>query len=132
MAEGGAPRAVRTPQAAARITPTSSTLRLTGPCEHPLATLTAQIPGDSYGKVHYTLCSLPEGWASRAGMALFRKVIENQFAGHFLPPVQTPWHDCERSFRLRSHIRLTTFVSLRKCCTVGAGVLPTQAMGATS
>ena len=76
------------------------------------------------GYVLYTFCSLPLGWVSRAGTALLRTTVEHRFGGHFLPPVQTPWHDCEQSFRLRSHAGLTTFVSLRKCCTVGADILP--------
>ena len=76
------------------------------------------------GYVLYTFCSLPQGWVSRAGTALLRTTIEHRFGGHFLPPKQIPWHDCERSFRLRSHAGLTTFVSLRKCCTVSEGILP--------
>jgi ubiquinone/menaquinone biosynthesis C-methylase UbiE len=76
------------------------------------------------GYVLYTFCSLPAGWVSKAGTALLRSTIEHRFGGTFLPPARTPWHDCERSFRLRSHAGLTTFVSLRKCCTVGEGVLP--------
>ncbi len=76
------------------------------------------------GYVLYTFCSLPAGWVSRAGTAVLRATVENRFGGTFLPPERTPWHDCERSYRLRSHAGLTTFVSLRKCCTVGPGILP--------
>lgn len=76
------------------------------------------------GYVLYTFSSLPHGWASRARTALLRTTVERRFGGHFLPPEQTPWHDCERSFRLRSHTGLTTFVSLRKCCSVGADIVP--------
>jgi len=77
------------------------------------------------GHVLYTFCSLPEGWVSRAGTALLRAAVENRFGGNFLPLERTPWHDCERSLRLRSHAGLTTLVILRKCCTVGPAILPT-------
>ena len=76
------------------------------------------------GFVLYTFCSLPGGWVSRAGTALLRGIVEHRFAGHFLGTEETPWHDCERSRRVRSHTGLTTFVVLRKCCTVGPGILP--------
>lgn len=76
------------------------------------------------GYALYTFCSLPEGWVSRAGTALLRSAVEDRFAGHFLPSEETPWHDCDRSRRLRSHTGMTTFVELRKCCSVGAGILP--------
>lgn len=83
------------------------------------------------GYVLYTFCSLPQGWVSRAGTALLRSTVEHRFGGNFLPPEQTPWHDCDRSFRLRSHAGLTTFVGLRKCCTVGSGILPIGNVHAT-
>jgi ubiquinone/menaquinone biosynthesis C-methylase UbiE len=83
------------------------------------------------GYVLYTFCSLPHGWVSRAGTAMIRSTVEHRFGGNFLPPERTPWHDCDRSFRLSSRAGLTTLVSLRKCCTVGAGVLPAQAQIAT-
>ena len=76
------------------------------------------------GYVLYTFCSLPDSWVSRAGTALLRATVEHRFGGNFLPPERTPWHDCERSFRVRSHAGLTTFVMLRKCCSVGPGILP--------
>ncbi len=76
------------------------------------------------GYVLYTFCSLPEGWVSRAGTALLRAAVENRFAGRFLPLEETPWHDCGRSRRVRSHAGVTTFVELRKCCSVGRGILP--------
>lgn len=76
------------------------------------------------GYVLYTFCSLPSGWASRAGTALLRAAVENRFAGQFLPPEETPWHSCERSRRVRSHLGLTSYIVLRKCCPVGPGVLP--------
>ncbi len=76
------------------------------------------------GYVLYTFCSLPAGWVSRAGTALLRTVVENRFAGHFLPPEETPWHDCERSRRRKSHTGLTTYVLLRKCCPIGAAIVP--------
>lgn len=76
------------------------------------------------GYILYTFCSLPNGWLSRAGTALLRAVVENRFAGHFLPPEDTPWHDCDRSRRLRSHGGLTSLIVLRKCCTVGDAILP--------
>jgi ubiquinone/menaquinone biosynthesis C-methylase UbiE len=76
------------------------------------------------GSVLYTFCSLPRGWVSRAGTALLRTTIEHRFGGNFLPPERTPWHDCDRSCKLRSHAGLTTLVSLRKCCSVGAGIVP--------
>lgn len=84
---------------------------------------------DEGGYVLYTFCSLPHGWVSRAGTALLRATVEHRFGGNFLPPERTPWHDCERSYRLPSHAGLTTFVLLRKCCSVGAGVLPTPLAG---
>lgn len=76
------------------------------------------------GYVLYTFCSLPNGWVSRAGTALLRAAVANRFAGQFLPPEETPWHDCERSRRVRSHLGLTSYIVLRKCCPVGPGVLP--------
>jgi len=76
------------------------------------------------GYVLYTFCSLPAGWVSRAGTALLRTVVENRFAGHFLPPEETPWHTCERSRRRSSHAGLTTYILLRKCCPIGPGVVP--------
>ncbi len=79
------------------------------------------------GYVLYTFCSLPEGLVSRAGTALLRGAVQHRFAGHFLPPEETPWHDCERSRRVRSRAGLTTFVELRKCCSVGAPILPVPA-----
>lgn len=79
---------------------------------------------DDGGYVLYTFCSLPDGWVSRAGTALLRATVENRFGGAFLPPERTPWHECEPSSRLRSHAGLTTFVLLRKCCSVGPAILP--------
>lgn len=76
------------------------------------------------GYVLYTFCSLPQGWVSRAGTALLRATVEDRFAGHFLKPEETSWHDCDRSRRVRSQTGLTTFIELRKCCSVGAGILP--------
>ncbi len=76
------------------------------------------------GYVLYTFCSLPNGWASRTGTALLRAIIENRFAGNFLATEETPWHDCERSRRVRSLSGLTTYVLLRKCCAVKGAILP--------
>lgn len=84
------------------------------------------------GYVLYTFCSLPQGVVSRAGTALLRTTVEHRFGGHFLAPTKTPWHDCDRSFRMKSHAGLTTFVSLRKCCTVGADILPAPTAGVAS
>lgn len=79
---------------------------------------------DTGGYVLYTFCSLPGGFVSRAGTALLRAAVENRFAGRFLPLEETPWHNCEQSRRVQSHTGLTTFVCLRKCCTVGPLILP--------
>ncbi|MEO8190071.1 MAG: methyltransferase domain-containing protein [Acidobacteriota bacterium] len=76
------------------------------------------------GSLLYSFCSLPGGWFSRAGSFLLRKAVERGFAGKFLPPEEAPWHDCARSRRWRFHGGLTTLVLLRKCCSVGHGVLP--------
>lgn len=76
------------------------------------------------GFVLYTFCSIPQGWVSRAGTALLREAVEQRFAGHFLPPEETPWHDCERSRWVRSYNGLTSYVVLRKCCSVGTGIVP--------
>lgn len=76
------------------------------------------------GYLFYTFCSLPEGWLSRLGSATLRQAVEKGFAGKFLPPEETPWHDCERSRRWRFHGGLTTLIVLRKCCPVGPGVTP--------
>ncbi len=76
------------------------------------------------GYVMYAFCSLPNGWLSRAGSALLRAAVGHGFAGKFLPESGTPWHDCERSRRERFHGGLSTLVVLRKCCPVGAGVIP--------
>lgn len=78
------------------------------------------------GYVLYTFCSLPNGWLSRAGTALLRGIIEHRFAGHFLRTEETPWHDCERSRRVRSRPELTTYVLLRKCCHVEPEILPSH------
>ncbi len=83
------------------------------------------------GSVLFTFCSLPDGWVSRAGTAMLRATVAHRFGGNFLPPERTPWHDCDRSYRLRSHAGLTTFVMLRKCCTVGPGILPAPLDAAT-
>jgi len=76
------------------------------------------------GRVVYTFCSLPEGWFSRAGSAWLRNAVGRGFAGDFLEPQRTPWHDCERSHRLRFSHGLTTEVELQRCCSVAAPVLP--------
>ncbi len=78
------------------------------------------------GYLLYSFCSLPEGWFSRAGSLLLRKAVERDFAGRFLAPEEIPWHDCERSRRWSFLGGLTTLVLLRKCCTVGRGVLPAR------
>ncbi len=80
----------------------------------------------STGYVLYTFCSIPHGWLSRAGTALLRAAVESRFSGHFLAPEETPWHDCERSRRVRSHAGLTTYITLRKCCPIGLGIVPVQ------
>lgn len=76
------------------------------------------------GHVFYTFSSLPEGWLSRAGLGLLREVVEEWFAGEFLPPEKTPWHDCERSHRYRFAGGATTEIALRKCCQVGPAITP--------
>lgn len=76
------------------------------------------------GYVFYTFCSVPEGWFSRAGTALLREVVESRFAGHFLSPDETPWHDCVRSRQVRSQSGLTTYIALRKCCPIGPRIMP--------
>lgn len=75
---------------------------------------------DPVGYLFYTFCSLPDGFLSRAGSVL----IHRGFAGQFLPEQGTPWHDCERSHRIRFHGGLTTEVALRKCCTIAEPILP--------
>jgi hypothetical protein len=77
-----------------------------------------------HGQVLYTFCSLPEGWISRAGTVLLRAAVGRGFAGDFLAPERTPWHDCGRSHRRRFQGGLTTQAALRKCCTVGDGIVP--------
>lgn len=79
------------------------------------------------GQVLYTFCSLPEGWFSRAGSAWLRNAVGRGFAGDFLEPQHTPWHDCARSHRLRFSHGLTTEVELQRCCSVSAPVLPVPA-----
>ncbi|MGI8801325.1 MAG: class I SAM-dependent methyltransferase [Solirubrobacteraceae bacterium] len=76
------------------------------------------------GYVLYTFCSLPNGFLSRAGSAWLRAAVGRSFAGDFIPEKRTPWHDCDRSHRLHAHGGLVTEVSLRKCCHVGAPVVP--------
>ncbi len=76
------------------------------------------------GYLFYSFCSLSEGWFSRAASAWLREAVEKGFAGRFLTPEEIPWHDCERSRIWRFHGGLTALVVLRKCCTVGPGVLP--------
>jgi len=76
------------------------------------------------GHVFYTFCSQPQGFFSRAGSLWLRTAVKYGFAGEFLKPDRTPWHDCERSHRWRFHGGLTSEVALRKCCEVGDGLLP--------
>jgi ubiquinone/menaquinone biosynthesis C-methylase UbiE len=80
-----------------------------------------------HGHVLYTFCSLPDGSISRAGTVLLRAAVSRGSAGDFLAPERTPWHDCGRSHRRRFQGGLTTQVSLRKCCTVGDGIVPPAA-----
>lgn len=79
---------------------------------------------NSDGQLLYTFCSLPRGWFSRPGSAWLREAVRRGFAGHFLEGEQTPWHDCDRSHLVRFGHGLATEVALRKCCSVGAPVLP--------
>lgn len=79
------------------------------------------------GRVLYTFCSLPDGWISRAVTVLLRAAVRRGFAGDFLAPERTPWHDCGRSHRRRFQGGLTTQVALRKCSTVGDGIVPSAA-----
>lgn len=76
------------------------------------------------GHVLYTFCSLPHGFFSRVGSAWLRAAVGRGFAGEFLPESRTPWHDCERSHRIEGTGGLVTEVALRKCCRVGAPLLP--------
>ncbi len=76
------------------------------------------------GHVFYTFCSLPRGFFSRAGSAWLRGAVGRGFAGEFLPEERIPWHDCERSHRMRAPGGLVTEIALRKCCHVGESVLP--------
>lgn len=76
------------------------------------------------GHVLYTFCSLPNGFISRGGSVLLREAIQRGFAGRFLDEQRTPWHDCERSHRMRFRGGLTTEIALRKCCTIAAPILP--------
>jgi ubiquinone/menaquinone biosynthesis C-methylase UbiE len=71
------------------------------------------------GYVFYTFASFPSGFLSEAASAFLRSVVERRFAGEFLRPERTPWHDCARSHRYRFHGGLTTEIALRKCCDVG-------------
>jgi len=84
------------------------------------------------GHVFYTFCSLPQGFFSRAGSAWLRAAVGRGFAGEFLAEARTPWHDCERSHRLRSHGGLVTEVALRKCCRVGEPLLPSNGSSGAS
>ncbi len=78
------------------------------------------------GHVFYTFCSLPQGFFSRAGSAYLRAAVRRGFAGEFIPEARTPWHNCERSHRVRSRGGLVTEVALRKCCHVEPAVLPSE------
>lgn len=78
------------------------------------------------GHLFYTFCSLPDGFFSRAGTAWLRRAVKRGFAGDFLPPERTPWHDCARSHRARFRGGLTTEIALRKCCRVAPGILPDE------
>lgn len=75
----------------------------------------------------YTFCSLPDGWWSLAGSAWLREAVGRGFAGQFLPPQRTPWHDCENSHLLRFGHGLSTEVVLSDCCAVADPVLPLRA-----
>jgi len=76
------------------------------------------------GFLLYTFCSMPDGWLSRAGSSLLRAAVTEGFAGEFLSPEDTPWHDCDRSRKMSFHGGLSTYVLLRKCCQVEADALP--------
>jgi ubiquinone/menaquinone biosynthesis C-methylase UbiE len=76
------------------------------------------------GFLLYTFCSLPSGWLSRQGTAILREFVTRGFAGQFLEPEETPWHDCDRSRRVSFHGGLSTYILLRKCCTVSPDALP--------
>jgi ubiquinone/menaquinone biosynthesis C-methylase UbiE len=76
------------------------------------------------GYVLYSFCSLPDGWLSRAGSRLFRKAVKKGFAGNFLDHTEEPWHDCSESRIARFHGGLSSFIVLRKCCSVAAAILP--------
>ena len=80
------------------------------------------------GFLLYTFCSMPGGWLSRAASVVLRRVVSEQFAGNFLAPEEIPWHDCDRSRKVSFYGGLSTYVLLRKCCTVSAGVLPPVSM----
>ncbi len=81
------------------------------------------------GHLFYSFCSLPHGWFSRAGSAWLREAVGRGFAGNFLAGDSIPWHDCDHSRLLRFRHGLTTEVALRKCCAVGAPVLPDAGQG---
>ncbi len=81
------------------------------------------------GHLYYSFCSLPDGWLSLAGSALLRAAVKRGFAGSFLAPEHTPWHDCDRSHIRRFRGGLTTEIALRKCCSVGPETLPDAQAG---
>jgi len=76
------------------------------------------------GFLLYTFCSFPGGWLSTRGSVFLRRAVERGFAGRFLDSDEQPWHDCDRSRRVSFYGGLSTYVLLRKCCTVEEGVLP--------
>ena len=84
------------------------------------------------GRVLYTFCSLPDGFFSRAGSALLRSVVTEQFAGQFLAGPRVPFHDCGRAHLQRFSGGLVTEVSLGSCCTIEREVLPDHPLDAAA
>lgn len=71
------------------------------------------------GRVFCTFCSRPPGWTARLRSLPLRCVVRAGFAGRFLTPARTPFHDCRMARRRRFHDGLVTGIALAKCCTVG-------------
>ncbi len=80
----------------------------------------------SNGQLVYTFSAVPGGCVSQAGTALLRSVLRRHFGGRLRPAESSPWHDCERSHRALFQGGTTVEVALRKCCSVGKGVLPSR------
>ncbi len=76
------------------------------------------------GVVVYSFCSRPVRRRDRWRSGPTRALVHAFFAGHFLTPEQTPFHDCSMSRRTSYANGAATVILLSACCTVTSDALP--------